>query len=784
MKSGLKIISFIVCICLAVSVVCVPVSASTGYTGREDFLWGVNIHPTSYPDYGLDPELYVKASAELGVDTIRVNIGANLYDFSYVDRIVALCSSYNLKIIACVALSDDLDYNRNYYETLCSRYDGKSGYGFIDYYEIGGEEEIRLLNNKYPNGGGPNGDSMDHYYESDVITLMNKFASAIEGVKNSGTAAKTIIDFSHLHYAPLLYMYQNGLDFDIVGIDWYTNMGSLKQVLNPVLEKFPHDIMITETNLWSSSETDFTDISEYDMLFDFMDLAYATDRVKGLLFYELVDEPVFESSGSFNTESHFGLLYSLNETSVTPKPIYTHLQSLLGGGSVTPEPVLYKEVRALLDLDGTHKTFADASYWYYYYLGDWHMKENLSDADFSDSQFVELDIKIGDYEAFKNAIDTYGLSLWFRLSSGVNRHSNSTAAQFSLDDLISLGNGWYHLKLPITSFTRNENGDISWNSIKNWAFFIEGDKHTVDNIYSMEFYFRNICGTSPVGSILYNAIAVLDEQGCFNTIGSYYNDIYARFNKLGFNAVDLSSAEFIEFDMQFSDYDKLIEAINKTGVRMDFGVTSSGELWRTRWVALNVFNYCEYSGYGWYHFKIPKINFGNSGGGGTIDWSNVNTWVITFGNSSGITTDEYCGITMNIKNICGTVYRLVSDVYTVSDGYVTVQPGTDVAELSKAFLCGAVYNGGQSIESGVAVTDMTVAISVNGKIYDSATVVVRDDICPDGYVNSTDLVLLKKYLFESVNFTPSQKFALTGSVAGEPTILDFIRMKNKLQNIV
>ncbi len=941
MKKSKRIISAVLCIILSFSIFCIPVSASASYTSRSDFLWGVNIHPTSYPDYSLDPELYVKAAAELGVKVLRVNIGNNMYDFSYTDRIVALCSSYGLKVMACVTLSDDLDYNRSYYEALAKRYDGKSGYGYIDYYEIGGEEEVKLLLNKYP-VNGPAGDSIDHYYMSDILTLMSKYESAVEGVRNSGTSAETVIDFSHLHYAPLLYMYQNGLDFDVIGIDWYTNMGDINQVLEPVLSKFPHDVIITETNLWSSENTDFENLSEYSLLFDFMDKAYSRDRVKGLIFYELMDEPVFETQNgvSFHTESHFGLLYSLSETSVSPKPIYTYLQSVLGGGSVIPEPVTDRYARTVLDVEGTHLTFADTPGWFYYYLGDRHKKENLRPADFSDCEYIEFDIKIGDIEAFGEVLSSKGLSMWIRFSSGENIYGNSSAANITLNDLAETGNNWYHVKLPVSGFTRNENGAADWSGIKNWQFFLEGNNtDMIGDMYSMEFYFRNICGTASVPDMPENAIAVLDKEGCFNVLGANYIDAYARFSKVGFEGVNAENADFFEFDIQFSDYEKLISGIERTGVRLDFSVTSSSGYWSERWVAANIFDYSSYSGYGWYHVKIPKSVFYNSGGGGIIDWSDIDTWLMSFEFSSGIAAGESCGITMNIKNICvtaayavgfpsngiqidsegltntvgaaynylwdrlnktvssvdlskadyiefdinysdysafkaaadsteyifcfnltssgnqwnervftesifdyetsvtggwhhykipksefygttdwsginlwmfgfngapldplhytgeagnisltvrnicGTVYRLKSDKYTVSDGFIAVEAGTDVSELSSAFAGSAeIFSGGISIHSGIVFTGMEIKITDGSNIYDSAQIAVKNDIYADGYINSADLVMLKRYFFGASELTPVQKFALCRKIAAEPDIRNYIQIKKEILN--
>lgn len=768
---------FSVVLLLSVFAEVLEIKAVATYSDREDFLWGVNIHSSDYIDYNADPEVYVRQAALLGVDAIRVNVGANIYNFNYTDRIVALCSSYGIKIIACLSLSDQLDYNLSFYETFAKRYNGKNGYGFIDYIEIGGEEEVGLLNKKYPNGSAPNGDSLDHYYISDIIALKNKFESAVDGVKNSGSTAKTVIDFSHLHYAPLLYMYENGLDFDIIGNDWYTNMGDINSVLNPVIEKFPHDILITETNLWSNSETDFENISEYNTLFNYMNTCYKNNRVKGFVFYELMDEPIFENNGTFSPEAHFGLIYSSGNS----KAIYTKLQATLQGGNLSNEPILPKETRCVLDLEGTHYSFADNAGWYYHYLGDKHCKINTGVADFSDSQYVSVDIKIGDYTGLWEAAEKYGLVFWFRLSSGEGLYSRMSAASFNLQDLEDVGNGWYNLMLPITDFVRPENGKIDWKQVRSWQFFIEnGNDYTVDSLYSMDFYFRNICGVSPMGGIPKNAVTEIDSRGVYNTIGQIFGDVYGRFKNINFASVDLSRVEYIEFDMQVSDFSALNEAINKYKLRLDFSLTSSGEYWRERW-ACNIFNYGEDIGYGIYHFKIPKSDFSDAGGGGTIDWSGVNSWLLTFENGYGISTGEYCGITMSIKNICGTVESLISDKYHVIDGYITLETCAEVRDFSLEFLSGAdIIDGcGLSVLEGVTVTGMKAVISSGKKVFSYANIVVSNDIYPDGYVNADDIAVLKKHLLGVGELTPIQKYALTSSEEISPTIINLVRMKRE-----
>ena len=328
------------------------VNAAEGkYKGRTDFLWGVTSHDRSYESYSADPEIYIKATAETGAKLFRIgfNTPLDIEGLEYLDKIVKLCNEYGMKILVLLRFvtyeTEDVYMNTNYFEMVASRYNGKSGHGFIDYFEVGAEEDVRMLDNRWPNGGGPSGDSLDHYYEADIVKWQQLYASCIKGIRAAGKS-KIVIDFSHLHYAPLLYMYEHGLDFDIIGLDWYTNMGPLNTVLDPVLLKFPHDIIITETNLWTTVETDQNNLSEYNRLYEFMDLAYAISRVKALLVYELMDEPAFENwENTFVTqEAHFGLCETnRNGTIKSFKPIYYKIQELWGGGPVVKQEIAYEK---------------------------------------------------------------------------------------------------------------------------------------------------------------------------------------------------------------------------------------------------------------------------------------------------------------------------------------------------------------------------------------------------------------------------------------------------------
>ena len=657
---------YLLIVCILAFAINTPAYASgIRYSGRDDFIWGMSIHNNGYTAYKQDPEVYIKASAEMGVKLIRINCDVVGENFDYLDRIVALCSSYGLKLILCLGLTSDLDGNTEYYETIASRYDGKSGHGFIDYIEIGGEEENRFLIEG-------NGDSLSHYDMSGIMTLHKEFESAIKGVKNSGSPTKTIIDFSHLHYAPLLYMYGRGLDFDVIGIDWYTNMGALSKVLEPVLNKFPHEIIITESNLWNNETTNHENPEEWSQLIEFMDLAYNTSRVKGLCFYELMDEPAIETGGGFDKEAHFGFLYTNSDGSIRGiKPIYTKIKGYLGEGAVSPEPILPKKDIEVLDLEGVRGKFADNANSTFSSVSSTFSKENAGLADFSQKEHIELDVKIGDIEGLKSIVNSNALKLNFKLTSSDSINKNTAYISFDIDDLVSTGNNWYHLKVEKDKFEYEPNNNIDWSSVKSWKFFITGGENLkVGSIYSMDFCIRNICATVDVPELPDGVIAVIDENGMICSLGENWNHLCDK-SKKSISAVNITNAEYLEFDVLFSDYEALKNALTKNSLRLSLNITSSNKQWQYRTRADDILSYITNSKNGWHHIKIPMSSLENRENSGA-DLSAINYWFIGVEGSSstlGSSTGSLSSITLNIKNICGTVAapRLPENTLSVID---------------------------------------------------------------------------------------------------------------------
>ena len=325
---------------------CVPMTASAAadpsLSGRNDFIWGVNghnsLHYPAYPEHNLEQQ--IRLAAELGVKMYRFNLNpSNVDDLEYMDRVVALADAYGMELMLVLDGSgDSIDVIRNRFYMVASRYNGKKGYGLIRYFQVFNEVDIGCIKSAGVDGS----DMKNHYDLNKLEEMLPKFEAALEGLKKGNPNCKSVINFSYLHTGFLDFLVQSAVEWDIIGLDWYSNMGNYDRIIPKLLDKYPHDIIICETNWWPESGNDKHN-TDTTYLPSVMKQLYRYDhkkasRIKGVIFYELLDEMNYEAShGSFNGESHFGLIKADAKGNIgAKKPVYTAIQKLLGGGKVTP----------------------------------------------------------------------------------------------------------------------------------------------------------------------------------------------------------------------------------------------------------------------------------------------------------------------------------------------------------------------------------------------------------------------------------------------------------------
>ena len=350
----------------ASSVTIVQAAEDPKLTSRKDFDWGVVMHEPKMSMLAYNTgylEEHIHLAAEMGSKLIRIDARDSI---GHLDKLVMLANSYGMKVMLVVYIPGktldgeyDADLIQQHFHTYASRYNGKKGFGKADYIQIDNEMDVTLM--RASSKGESGGQNITDYDELHLRTLTGQVKAAIKGVNNAGTSIKTIINFGWTHWGMFDYFVKEGVQWDIIGYDWYSDMFQAAQ--NPdnyfwagdiVYEKYKKKIVICETNMngnsISSSATPaevnkwHNNASNWDPLVKCMEHYYRRDYVIGCTFYEFCDE--LEREGDkYEPEAHYGLVFTDKNTGavIEPKPIYYRIQKMIGGGKV--QKLDWKEVK-------------------------------------------------------------------------------------------------------------------------------------------------------------------------------------------------------------------------------------------------------------------------------------------------------------------------------------------------------------------------------------------------------------------------------------------------------
>ncbi len=302
----------------------------------SDFLWGVNTHCDFYPVYRREnAEKQLKLIRDMGCGIVRTNF----YNFDFSDFYVPLANAYGLKVMLVVdGYVDDFSggYNKEtdfeLFRKVAERYDGNHGFGKIDFIQLNNEVDVKI-GRFNPNFG--DGETAEEFPQPIMQSAYEHFANAAVGVRAAKTDVKIVINAGWKHYGMLLYMREKGIDFDLVGWDWYTDMSKAMiregkrafQIAETLHELFDKDIIVCETNTWTNGSMDENDVTNWDDLFDIINDAVNYPYVKGLILYECCDEMHFEAGDQYEREAHFGLVKSDAQGNMLEiKPVYYKLK--------------------------------------------------------------------------------------------------------------------------------------------------------------------------------------------------------------------------------------------------------------------------------------------------------------------------------------------------------------------------------------------------------------------------------------------------------------------------
>lgn len=271
---------------------------------RDNYVWGITGHSKSRYDYSLTPLAdQMQKGADLGIGYYRTGVtpvvqSGGTYDWTYMDEVIDTAYDKGLKvyltIYASLSLSPAVLEQRA--EAIAERYQGK-----IAYYQLGNENDLKCILGAQYDGSSPS-----HYDPVEYAEVRDKLQALSTGIRSGDPYAKRVINMTWKHTAFLEMLNDDGVEWEVTGLDWYSNMGSAASTLDK-LQTYPQsEILIAEANTWYGTYTK-TEQEQADYIVESANGFYydAPSKVKGYMVYELLDEPA-HSGG----EGHYGLVYN------------------------------------------------------------------------------------------------------------------------------------------------------------------------------------------------------------------------------------------------------------------------------------------------------------------------------------------------------------------------------------------------------------------------------------------------------------------------------------------
>ena len=283
---------------------------------QNTFQFGVCGHNPSHAICNGYPQeqtlTHLHLAAQLGVKLYRFDTELN--NWLWMDLLVETAGKYGLDLMAIVYQADGLA------EKMAARYRGK-----IKYYQICNEIDC-LTFKKIPGVPDADGREIHDFDENKLADWADRCRRIAAELRRGDPEAKLCLNGTWKHTGMIDYMLANGVDFDILGWDWYSNMESygIRNCVEDLL-RYEKDIIFCETNIWPHTHKE-EDRAPY--LVGLMNALYTypSSRLKGMIIYELMDEPRHPSA----PERTFGLVRADEKGQVLGmKDAYIAIQNLL-----------------------------------------------------------------------------------------------------------------------------------------------------------------------------------------------------------------------------------------------------------------------------------------------------------------------------------------------------------------------------------------------------------------------------------------------------------------------
>jgi hypothetical protein len=297
-----------------------PARSSTQDEVRHDpkpFIWGVNGHPgiqMAYAPSGEGLRRQLRYVRRLGATHYRVDIYPDSLGREpfYFDGVAKEAARLGVTILPVL-----IAHPKAHADTLSNYLLGRAiglrfamrHRGQFTHVEAGNELELPTLRFTIDTSQSPpkvnhwEGFSLDNYVDSLLRKTTAFLRGMTDGIHQGSPGTKVIINGAWRHFGYFEALKRDGVDFDVYGYHWYSEMGDFSQLVLPHLPA-DKDIWITEGNRRNSHVSRDHPAEQAEWVGQFSRQLVRIPRVKAFFVYELYNQPAYGD----DPESKYGLI--------------------------------------------------------------------------------------------------------------------------------------------------------------------------------------------------------------------------------------------------------------------------------------------------------------------------------------------------------------------------------------------------------------------------------------------------------------------------------------------
>lgn len=261
---------------------------------KDPFMWGINVNPSPVRNYSLENwTRQMGYVTDLGAKWIRLVFDYNATDkFKIFDEMIDTAKKQNINTLLSLDSSKPVTSLDNAYDDgykvgsdVATHYKGK-----VRYYQVLNEVGGTVIK-----GAQYSGESESDFDLEKYAKVRDWSKGAIAAIRKIDPDAYIVMDFHWTHYAIVDMLLRDGLDFDIIGWNWYADMKIMSNkkladgtLLVDKIKSYNKPVILAEVN-GSPAKGEAKQDAQANFLKEMADWAYGSGFIKGFFVHELVD---------------------------------------------------------------------------------------------------------------------------------------------------------------------------------------------------------------------------------------------------------------------------------------------------------------------------------------------------------------------------------------------------------------------------------------------------------------------------------------------------------------